>query len=243
MMCRKYIPAQMSRPAADPRWSSPDAAGAIGIVDAGWCVQHVSIGVLPLLGLEPSAVIGRHLEELVHPAERAELLMAVGGALEAPRLQVAVVRLRCADDRWQMARVLVSALADSLSFAFFATAADPSTPHASSDRLAELCGHLRQIAGELQSARALSALVSRAPGALERFPELAELPGRQSEVLLRLLSGERVPTIAREMFLSQKTVRNHLSAIYARLEVHSQREVLELFARRRANALTSRSAM
>ena len=40
------------------------------------------------------------------------------------------------------------------------------------------------------------------------------------------LRGERVPTIARDLFLSQSTVRNHLSAIYRRVGVHSQAELV-----------------
>src|SRR2546428_603958 len=57
-------------------------------------------------------------------------------------------------------------------------------------------------------------------------PALRELSQRQLEILRRLLRGERVPTIARDLFLSQSTVRNHLSAIYRRLGVHSQAELL-----------------
>ena len=57
-------------------------------------------------------------------------------------------------------------------------------------------------------------------------PALRELSQRQLEILRRLLRGERVPMIARDLFLSQSTVRNHLSAIYRRLGVHSQAELL-----------------
>ena len=59
-----------------------------------------------------------------------------------------------------------------------------------------------------------------------RDPALRGLSTRQGEVLRRLLRGERVPNIARELFVSQSTVRNHLSAIYRRLGVHSQTELL-----------------
>jgi DNA-binding NarL/FixJ family response regulator len=70
-------------------------------------------------------------------------------------------------------------------------------------------------------------------------PEPA-LPGdlsrRQLEILRRLVRGERVPTIARELSVSQSTVRNHLSAIYRSLGVHSQSELL---ARLMADGVTS----
>ena len=59
----------------------------------------------------------------------------------------------------------------------------------------------------------------------------------RARILRRLLRGERVPTIARDLFLSQSTVRNHLSAIYRRLGVHSQAGLLaRLLPRRRGTA-------
>jgi DNA-binding NarL/FixJ family response regulator len=51
---------------------------------------------------------------------------------------------------------------------------------------------------------------------------------RQWEVLSRLLQGDRVSTIAKELFLSPSTVRDHLSAIFERFDVHSQAELLLL---------------
>ena len=46
--------------------------------------------------------------------------------------------------------------------------------------------------------------------------------------MTRLLRGERVPEIAREMFVSQSTVRNQLGTIYQKVGVHSQSELLSL---------------
>jgi DNA-binding NarL/FixJ family response regulator len=60
---------------------------------------------------------------------------------------------------------------------------------------------------------------------------LDDLSSRQWQILVRLLRGERVPTIARAMNLSPSTVRNHLSTIYKRVGVHSQAELIEKFPR------------
>ena len=57
-------------------------------------------------------------------------------------------------------------------------------------------------------------------------PALRGLSRRQSEILRRLLRGQRVPRIARELYLSESTIRNHLSVIYRKLGVHSQAELL-----------------
>jgi len=93
------------------------------------------------------------------------------------------------------------------------------------ERVAELEHRLRRIADEVRAARLLDT-VNMLPAAQE-IP-LGELSSRQWEILSRLLRGERVDTIARELYLSPSTVRNHLSAIFRRFGVHSQRELLDL---------------
>jgi DNA-binding NarL/FixJ family response regulator len=49
-------------------------------------------------------------------------------------------------------------------------------------------------------------------------------------VLRRVTAGQRVPTIARELYVSQSTVRNHLAAIFQRFGVHSQADLLARLA-------------
>jgi len=56
---------------------------------------------------------------------------------------------------------------------------------------------------------------------------LASLSPREGEVLRHLLEGYRVGTIARKLFISPHTVRNHLKKIFAKLEVRSQTELME----------------
>jgi DNA-binding NarL/FixJ family response regulator len=57
-------------------------------------------------------------------------------------------------------------------------------------------------------------------------PDLSPLTSREREVLDRLRDGERVHTIADALFVSQSTVRNHLSSIFKKVGVHSQAELL-----------------
>ncbi len=58
-----------------------------------------------------------------------------------------------------------------------------------------------------------------------------DLSGRQLEVLSRALLGESSDEIARRLFISQLTVRNHLHAIYERVGVSGRRELLGRFVR------------
>jgi DNA-binding CsgD family transcriptional regulator len=43
---------------------------------------------------------------------------------------------------------------------------------------------------------------------------------------VRLATGERVPGIARALFLSESTVRNHLTSVYRKFGVHSQNDLM-----------------
>ena len=55
------------------------------------------------------------------------------------------------------------------------------------------------------------------------------LTKREEDVLLLLLDGRRVSSIARSLYLSEHTVRNHLKAIFRKLGAHSQTELLDRF--------------
>lgn len=56
---------------------------------------------------------------------------------------------------------------------------------------------------------------------------LQQLSPREREVLRLLLANRRSKSIARTLFISPYTVRNHLKSIFHKLGVHSQTELLE----------------
>jgi DNA-binding CsgD family transcriptional regulator len=58
--------------------------------------------------------------------------------------------------------------------------------------------------------------------------DLSDLTLRQRQIVDRLLDGHRVDAIARDLYVSPSTVRNHLSAIFEKLGVASQSELIEL---------------
>jgi DNA-binding NarL/FixJ family response regulator len=65
---------------------------------------------------------------------------------------------------------------------------------------------------------------------LARIGDAASLTPRQWEVLRLISAGQRVPTVAKELYISQSTVRNHLAAIFERFGVHSQADLLARLA-------------
>lgn len=70
--------------------------------------------------------------------------------------------------------------------------------------------------------------------------ELTDLTTRQWEILSRLAEGQRVPTIADELYISPSTVRNHLAVIFRKFGVHSQAELMERLRGAQINDRTER---
>jgi PAS domain S-box-containing protein len=52
------------------------------------------------------------------------------------------------------------------------------------------------------------------------------LTQREFDIVYRLIRGDRVPAIASTLFVSQSTVRNQLAAVFRKVGVHSQQELI-----------------
>jgi DNA-binding CsgD family transcriptional regulator len=103
-------------------------------------------------------------------------------------------------------------------------------PNEAAKRADQLEQHMWRIAQEMLAAGIIvRAARTRSLGTVEGFTELTI---RQRDILVRVLAGERVKEIARDMYLSPSTVRNHLTAIYRRFGVHSQVELISSLANR-----------
>jgi DNA-binding CsgD family transcriptional regulator/PAS domain-containing protein len=227
-----YIPmGELGRLGRDPSAPWQDLAPvAIGTADVGWRVDAMSSDLRDIIGTEASDCIGATLLDLVHPDDAAHLLDRRDTNHIAPRSHCHV-RFRHRDGQWTDVCVLVAPLTeDNSDRVAFALLGLPHLPTgATADRVAELELRLRHIGTEVRAAGVLDEL--EAMPATSDHPQLSELTSRQWEILSRLIRGERVPTIARELFISQSTVRNHLASIYAKFDVHSQAELLALLRR------------
>jgi DNA-binding CsgD family transcriptional regulator len=90
---------------------------------------------------------------------------------------------------------------------------------------------LRQVRAALAAALQLIG-PARSPSSVQTTRQLEDATGasftaREHEVLDRLLSGYRVPTISRELHLSEHTVRSHLKSVFRKTGVRSQSALLE----------------
>ena len=73
---------------------------------------------------------------------------------------------------------------------------------------------------------------------IDEVPDLSRLSARERSIVSRLMAGDRAPAIAEALQLSQSTVRNHLSAVFAKLGVRSQQELIDLLRNRADTAGT-----
>ena len=209
-----------------PRDQPDDAAGfVLGTIDDQWRIDRITSDVGHLLHYEPESLLGQSTFTVVHPEDISQLLLFASEAAARHGESSGRIRLRTADGGWIQCRVSVTPLAGTTpgGYAFALCRVDPDR-RAASPRQRELEDHLRRIAREV-SASGVAALTSDMPTALD-VPELSTLTSREYEIVVRLVGGERVSAIARRLFLSESTVRNHLTAVYRKLGVGSQGELV-----------------
>lgn len=121
-----------------------------------------------------------------------------------------------------------------------AEAVKPLTPPKALGHLLALLGETDKLVGEVQSVMQRIAVeldhlgiskvsVSDLTDSSWTSPcaDLDTLSPREAEIVHLLREGHRVSTIARSLFISQHTVRNHLQSAYRKLDVNSQTELIE----------------
>jgi PAS domain S-box-containing protein len=217
------------RPAPHTLSAGADRSGviAMGTVDQDWRIDRISAGIESLLGYAASDVVGRQVEALVEPEDWPNLLIATGHGLRDQDGATTRLMLRTVDGRSRLCTAMITRLAGTAGpgFAFSVTAVDGTAPDVA-QRAWELEGHIRRIAREIAASGVLAGLTGT-PVATT-VPAMAGLSTRELEIVTGLLGGERVPMMAARMFLSQSTVRNHLTSVYRKLGVHSQAELLTM---------------
>jgi DNA-binding NarL/FixJ family response regulator len=103
----------------------------------------------------------------------------------------------------------------------------------------EPTGDANSLPADADASRIMAALGSMAESMLEPTPEPSEdgfavirrLTGREREILRLLADGKPFATIARELGVSEHTVRTHTQNVYAKLGCHTRVEVVRFAAR------------
>jgi PAS domain S-box-containing protein len=199
---------------------------AIGIIGAHWQIVTVSSDVRDVLGVEASELRGRSLLDLLAP-EDARQVRDEATSPSDTAIAHFVMKNSWVDAPGTDGCLLLGAPCGPAGTrrVFAIIRRRPTTEGSRSARERELEERLRRISAEVRAAGLIDALSGAA--SVEAGVVGEELSARQLEVLGLLLKGDRVPTIASRLYISQSTVRNHLTHIYRRFGVHSQSGLLE----------------
>ena len=185
-----------------------------------------------MLGVDRDTLWGCETHDLV-PPELRQILDDEGKLTREGDLRARLTALQLADGTTApvlvlpMARFETLDAGDEVSFALVIELGSVMTAkHMLYDGEEQLRSQLSRIAVDLHAA---SLLAGSAPAANPdiQHPELDVLSRREREVLSRLVEGQRVPTIAEQLFISPHTVRNHLKSMFRKLGVGSQAELIE----------------
>jgi DNA-binding CsgD family transcriptional regulator len=199
----------------------------IGTTDSALHIEQISVDLKALLGYQPDDVVGSSLFTLFDPEDGPSLLWALAQAASRYAGVSLWLRARRQSGGLVPCQMLVVSMVPEMTYAFALLPGEETLdPLIDSGDMRELVWRLCRGANAVAAGR-------EAGGASERDPEiLSQLTSRELEIVLMLLSGDRVPEIARALYLAQGTVRNHLSAVFKRLGVSSQQELISMLRTR-----------
>jgi DNA-binding CsgD family transcriptional regulator len=202
------------------------APAVVGTAGADFVIERISRDAVALFTPPLAVILGSSLLDLVVRADRVKCFSALiaGSARQGGTTLLVELNAEVARSVLHCEIVLLSLLpAPSCAFVLVpVSAGEPPRPREAS--LSATLLRLGQEAGAVRYAPRFSR------GLTERnLRGLRALTARESEIVTRLLEGDRVPAIAAKLFLSQSTVRNHLASVFAKLGVTSQQQLLDSF--------------
>jgi len=196
----------------------------LAVTDHDWLIECMNADA-GLLGARGSELRGFPLLGLVHPSAAVEFLAAAARTAADHLAVTLLTRMRAGRDEWTERYCLMVRMCEHQP-PRLGVVISAAPPAASDLPRSPIGDQVRHAALEARAAHTLDALP-----ALARLPHGSELSARQIEIVSRLVAGQPSGEIARSMFLSPSTVRNHLAAIYRKFGVHSQAELLAALLR------------
>ncbi len=214
---------------------SRDPPAAVGTVDAKLLIERISADAEELFDRPVMNLLGESLLSLIAADDVPSCLAALSDASASQSGITLLLGIRTGpaasagvDGGAPRCEVLILPLQPSPSCAFvFLPVSEGTAGGRDSDDLSDILLRLGRGAEVAQLAR------GTLRGVTDRdVPGLSRLTTRELEIVTLLLDGDRAPAIARKLFLSQSTVRNHLASVFAKLGVTSQQELWDAFRSR-----------
>ncbi|MBX7192498.1 MAG: response regulator transcription factor [Sandaracinaceae bacterium] len=173
------------------------------------------------------AILGYSVVEIVAEASRFDL------ALERARPDLVLLDIDL--DGVPVGLELAERVPAHIPFVFVSAHSDPTTLMRAGAR--RPVGFLVKPYARAQLAATLEVVRSwrpPPPAMVETGPSLEGLSSREREIVEQLLAHKRVPAIAKALFISPHTVRNHLKNVFAKVGVSSQQELLDALRAQRS---------
>jgi DNA-binding CsgD family transcriptional regulator len=222
----RYVLAVLSTsasPAIEPMPQVREEGLVVGTLDQSLLIDRVSHDTEEFLHRQPEDLLGQPFLTLVAQEDATGLLWALAQAASSRRGVTTAMRVVTGDGSRVWAQLVLVPLAPPPSCSFAVIASNQPVTSADGDLEAAL-HRLRRGIDAVDVSRDISRLTVATDRRLSRLTE------RELDICNRLLAGKRVPAIGEALFLSQSTVRNHLSSIYRKLGVHSQQELIDLLS-------------
>jgi DNA-binding CsgD family transcriptional regulator len=209
---------------ADSETDRPDAPAVVGLVDSSLLIERISSDAEALFEVPAADLLHRSLLSTVAQVDVARCLLAFGESSASRNGITLHVHIVAGGGNLVPCELLLLPLQPAPSCIFVLLPVSEG----------EMDGLDRgDFAGILLRLRRGAEIAHIAHGAFSSVseharPGLSRLTTREFEVVTRLLDGQRPPAIARALFLSQSTVRNHLGSVFAKYGVTSQQQLLDL---------------
>jgi DNA-binding CsgD family transcriptional regulator len=170
-----------------------------------------------LIGYSPGELLGQPIVDFVHEANVPDLLDAFEEASSSHQGASRAVAVRVkGGDVLPCEAVIVALFPEpSSAFAFIPEGTELLPTSATAQQRL-----IRRFGGGLWDP-ATARLTGEPLGKVQ-------LTTREMEIVRLLVLGDRVRSISQRLFLSQSTVRSHLSTIFSKFGVRSQSELLDL---------------
>ncbi|MDP9092285.1 MAG: LuxR C-terminal-related transcriptional regulator [Actinomycetota bacterium] len=222
---------QGARSAAPTELDWSDAPTVVGTTDASLLIERISSDAEDLFGQSVSDLIGRSLLGLLEASHVSPFLVALGDAFSSRQGVTLEVDIRSRVEPQVPAErhtceALVIPLEPSPSCAFVLLPISPAASGAHQPGT-DVPGMLFRLGLGAEVANLARGILTHLP--VGAVPGIEKLSTRELQIIAPLLDGDRPPAIAANLYLSQSTVRNHLSSIYAKLGVSSQQELMNAF--------------
>jgi DNA-binding CsgD family transcriptional regulator/PAS domain-containing protein len=222
------LPSAAEGPTPIPGRDDDALLPVVGSTDARLIIDGISSDVDCALGYRPQDVIGTSLLAMLDPGDVAAILTALAQTASTGHGVTLRTRVLRADRVRLVCELVLLPLVPPPSCTF-ALLPDGSAEVGGAGDVnrdgPSVSTLLTRLSRGLRGAAA-SQVLAALPG--RPVAGLARLSSRELDVVSRLLTGDRVPAIAQQLFLSQGTIRNHLSSSFAKLGVSSQQELIAL---------------